>query len=262
MKVCILGATGNTGRRLVARALNEGHEVTAAVRDPSRATGCQHKNLTLSKVDFDDATALCDLMKGQDVVINTAGYLADSENFSPLVRRIIRAAEAALGPGGRFWMFAGAALLDVPGTTITTLDLPAIPKVFEAHRTNYKELRGTQLDWSILCPGPMIDSPDGLATEGLVVSETVWPVKRPAYTRVLPRFGSTLAFKLALPRLTIYYEDAAKVVLDNLAANGRFSRRRVGVALPAGQTRHKTDGTKPQVTDDRHGLHGSQKGRP
>src|SRR5262249_58493384 len=30
------------------------------------------------------------------------------------------------------------------------------------------------------------------------------------------------------------YEDAAEVILDNLSKNGRFSSRRVGVALPPG----------------------------
>jgi uncharacterized protein len=39
--------------------------------------------------------------------------------------------------------------------------------------------------------------------------------------------------------MTISYEDAAAVILDYLAPNGRFSRKRVGVALPVGLKRHK-----------------------
>jgi hypothetical protein len=35
-----------------------------------------------------------------------------------------------------------------------------------------------------------------------------------------------------VPELTITYEDAAEVILDNLLKGGRFSYRRVGVALP------------------------------
>jgi uncharacterized protein len=242
MKVCILGATGNTGTRLVARALAEGHAVTAVVRNAGRAADLRHEHLTVREIDFGDATALREVMRGQDVVINAAGYLTDSESFTPLVQRIITSAEAALGSGGRFWMFAGAVLLDVPGTGEMTLDLPAVPQVYEAHRSNYRAVRGTKLDWSVLCPGPMMPSPDGRATEGLVVSAEVWPVARPACTRFLPRIASTLAFKQAVPRLTIYYEDAARVVLDNLAADSPFSRRRVGVALPQGRVRHKGDG--------------------
>ena len=36
MRLVIFGPTGGTGRRLVERAIAEGHEVTAFVRNPSR----------------------------------------------------------------------------------------------------------------------------------------------------------------------------------------------------------------------------------
>jgi len=36
MNICILGATGKSGRRLVRAALDRGHAVTAIVRDPSK----------------------------------------------------------------------------------------------------------------------------------------------------------------------------------------------------------------------------------
>jgi len=36
MKLLILGATGNTGKELVAQAIEENHDVTILVRDPSR----------------------------------------------------------------------------------------------------------------------------------------------------------------------------------------------------------------------------------
>ena len=55
---------------------------------------------------------------------------------------------------------------------------------------------------------------------------------RPTYTYVLPiRLALALAFKQKVPELTITYEDAAEVILDNLSKGGRFSHRRVGVAL-------------------------------
>lgn len=245
MMVCILGATGNTGRRLLTRALDDGHQVTAVVRKADRLTDTQHNNLIVKEINFDVEQHLREVMAGQDVVINTAGYLGDAENYTALVRRIIDAADKTLGPGGRFWMFAGAALLDVPDTSIMTMDLPGIPTIYRNHFTNYQVVKASKLDWSILCPGPMIDSPDGTATEGLIVNADTWPLARPLYTRFLPKVGMSIAFKFALPRLTIYYEDAAKVVLDNLASNCRFSHCRVGIALPEGQTRNKPNGVVP-----------------
>jgi hypothetical protein len=69
-----------------------------------------------------------------------------------------------------------------------------------------------------------------------------WPMARPTYTYVLPiRLALALAFKQKVPELTITYEDAAEVILDNLSKGGRFSHRRVGVALPPGLFKHKND---------------------
>lgn len=237
MRLCVLGATGNCGRRIVSEALARGHEVTALVRDANAIAPAA--NLTVLEIDFSGARALERALTSHDVVINAAGYVADGASFTGLVGRIISAAAAALGPGGRFWLFGGAALLDVPGANFTGIDLPGVPKMYEAHRANYNAVKATELDWSMLCPGPMIDAPDGKATLGLVLSEDVWPAPRPPLTHLLPRLATSLAFKQAMPRLTIYYEDAAKVILDHLEKNGRFARKRVGVALPRGARRHK-----------------------
>lgn len=238
MKICILGATGNSGSRLLREALDRGHLVTAVTRKGGTLLDVRHENLAVRAVDYTHDQDLKDAMREQDAVLNAAGYLSDP-SFSAVVGRVIRAADATLGPGGRFWLFAGAALLDVPDTTTMTVDLPMIPSIYQAHRTNYDAIRGTRLDWSILCPGPMMASPDGQATEGLILSRDIWPVPRPAYTRFLPPIALSLAFKKNLPRLTVYYEDAAMVILDNLDKNGRFTCNRVGIALPKGIQRHK-----------------------
>jgi len=93
----------------------------------------------------------------------------------------------------------------------------------------------------MLCPGPMIASENGKSTSDLRLSVDEWPVARPAYTYVLPRLALAFAFKQTVPELTISYEDAAAVILDNLSKNGRFCRRRVGVALPPGLRKYKDD---------------------
>jgi putative NADH-flavin reductase len=193
---------------------------------------------------LEDHSALTEALRGHDVVINAAGNVSEGPAFPNLVQNVIRAADAALGPGGRFWLFGGAALLDVPGAGICTLDLPGVPRIYEAHRSNFEAVRATALDWSMLCPGPMIEAPDGQATEGLIVSAEVWPTARPHYVHLLPRIALALAFKQAVPRMTIYYEDAACVILDNLQKGGAFSRKRVGIALPVGKTRLKATVTR------------------
>ncbi len=244
MKICVLGAAGNSGRALVRSALTRGHDVTALARNPAKIADPAHARLSARNVSLADHAALTEALSGHDVVINAAGNVADGEAFTALAAGVIRAADAALGHGGRFWLFGGAALLDVPGTGACTLDLPGVPKFYEAHRTNYQAVGATQLDWSMLCPGPMIDARDGKATEGLLVSTEIWPTPRPHFTRMLPPIALALAFKQAVPRMTIYYEDAAHVILDNLEKAGPQSRKRVGIALPNDETRSKPAPTR------------------
>lgn len=237
MRLCVLGATGNSGRRIVSEALMRGHDVTALVRNGAAIS--PKPGLAVHEVDFSAVGALGRALEPHDVVVNAAGYVADGPRFTDLVARIIAATVSALGPGGRFWLFGGAALLTVPGTSFTGIDLPGVPKMYEAHRTNYNFVKATQLDWSMLCPGPMIDAPDGKATSELMLSAEEWPLPRPTLTCFLPRVATSIAFMRLMPSLTLYYEDAAKVILDHLEKDGRFTRKRVGVALPGGERRHK-----------------------
>src|SRR5687768_11152507 len=43
-KILVFGASGGTGRQIVSQALEQGHEVTAFVRGPSKV-GIQHQRL-------------------------------------------------------------------------------------------------------------------------------------------------------------------------------------------------------------------------
>jgi len=237
VRLCILGATGNCGSRLVSDALSRGHTVTAVARDSSSLAD-RFPEAKIVQVDFTDQAQLVEAMHGHDVVINAAGYVAHGEAFTRLVSDIVDAAEVALGAGGRFWMFAGAALLDVPGTSRMTVSLPGVPAIYEFHVTNFEKVRASKLRWSVLCPGPLIDSPSGDANARLVISTDYWPVPRPAITRHLPWIATSLAFKKAMGRMTIYYEDAAKVILDNLDAPSMINKR-VGIALPEGMSLKK-----------------------
>lgn len=47
MKIAVLGATGQTGQHLVNQALQQGHSVTAVVRNPGKLT-ITHENLKVN----------------------------------------------------------------------------------------------------------------------------------------------------------------------------------------------------------------------
>ena len=245
VKVFLLGATGNLGRRILTLALLRAHEVIAFVRDKTKLLtvidGPAPPNLHVIIGDIKKSAEIAEAMVGHDVVINTAGNVADGSAFTQLVQTVVDSTTTSLGEGGRLWQLGGAALLDVPGTHILGVDLPKVPKVYEAHRTNLNALRRSPLDWSILCPGPMIAAQNGKPTGDLRLSIDEWPLARPSYTYFLPKLASAFALKQAMPELTISYEDAAEVILDNLSSRGRFSCHRVGVALPVGLRNYKSD---------------------
>lgn len=245
MKLFLLGATGNSGRRILRFALDRGHELTAFVRDQYKLLNITGRSsaqgLRIIAGEIDIPAKLADAMAGHDAVINAAGHVTEGKRFTQLVQNVIQQTSNALGATGRLWQFGGAAVLDIPGTNIMAVDLPMVPKVYEAHRTNLNALRKSSLDWSMICPGPMIDSSNGEPTKGLRISADQWPVPRPGYTYLLPKAALAFAFKQKVPDLTISYEDAADVILSNLDRNGRFSRRRVGVALPVGMRNFKAN---------------------
>lgn len=253
MRIFLLGATGNSGRRILRFALERGHRVTAFVRDQNKLLEIWGRrvppSLQVVTGDIEESAVMGSAMVGHDVVINAAGYVTDGERFTHLVQTVIQHASNSLGAGARFWQFGGAAVLDIPGADIMAVDLPMVPKVYEAHRTNLRALRMSSLDWSMLCPGPMVEAPDGEPTNVLRLSADRWPVERPGYTYLMPKAALAIAFKQRVPELTISYEDAADVILSNLDRNGRFSHRRVGVALPVGLRNFKSDVPKAKIRE-------------
>ena len=72
MKLIVFGSTGGIGRNIVQQALDEGHEVTAIARTPSKL-GIEHSNLTIVKGDAFQPATFDNAMKGQDVVLSALG---------------------------------------------------------------------------------------------------------------------------------------------------------------------------------------------
>src|SRR5436190_19893227 len=72
-RVLIVGATGGTGRQLVAQALERGYAVTAFVRDPSRLQ-LDHPQLTVIQGDVLDYGSVEAAMRGQEAVLSALGH--------------------------------------------------------------------------------------------------------------------------------------------------------------------------------------------
>ena len=75
--IALFGATGRTGRRVLARALSAGFEVRALVRDPAKL-GATSSALTVIRGDVLDPDAVNQTVAGSDVVLSLFGHVKGS----------------------------------------------------------------------------------------------------------------------------------------------------------------------------------------
>ncbi|GAA4601553.1 putative NADH-flavin reductase [Actinoplanes octamycinicus] len=72
MKITVFGASGRTGTQVVRQACEEGHEVTAVVRDPARLAFADPR-LRVVRAELDDAGAIAAAVAGRDAAISALG---------------------------------------------------------------------------------------------------------------------------------------------------------------------------------------------
>ena len=208
MKLLIVGATGGTGRQLVAQALERGHQVTALVRRPSRAE--PRPGLTSTVGDVLDPGSLDRVMQGQEAVLSALGHkrwLAPSRILSEGTRNLIAAmvrhgvqrfvCETALGISDAWWQM---------GLYYTLFVRPVIlPFYFRDKVRQEAVIRASGLAWTIVRPGMLTNGPPrGRYRHGPRVGHWLWTVR-------------------------ISRADVAAFMLDQLT-DRRYVRATVGVA--------------------------------
>ena len=160
-RIVVFGAGGRAGRRVLAEAVERGHQVTAVVRDPARHTGLAAPGVTVVTGDATDAERVAEIAAGHDAVISSVYQedLAHEEFY-------LRAARALLG---------GLAKAGVPRLVVVSLGtvLPGAPEVpaeyrpfVEARAAELATFRAaeTDLDWLLVAPPPTMLDPDGERT--------------------------------------------------------------------------------------------------
>jgi putative NADH-flavin reductase len=156
MKLVIFGATGSIGRQLVQQALEQGHDATAFVRNPTKF-GIQHANLTIVQGDVLNSAEMELAVKGQEAVLCTlgSGQKRSGTVRSEGTKQIIQAMEktgvhrlicqTTLGVGDSqgnldfFWKYIMFGLLLRP--------------VLADHALQETYVQQSHLDWTIVRPG-------------------------------------------------------------------------------------------------------------
>jgi nucleoside-diphosphate-sugar epimerase len=182
VRVLIIGATGGTGRQLVQRALDQGHQVTAFVRDPSKLQ-LVHADLRIVKGDVLDYASVESAMRGQSAVLSALGhkrFFYPNKIQSNGMRNILRAmkacdvprliCETALGIGN------SVGRLGLPHTFFI---LPVILPFYMWDRLRQEELIiASDRDWVIVRPGALTNGDArGSYRHGSAVGNYLWPMR-------------------------------------------------------------------------------------
>ena len=250
-RVPVIGAAGNLGRRLLQEGQRQGHRMTAMVRDAKAFTAKLNSDLLRDVLIVEGDVLYADqidtALDGQEVVVNAAGNVNDGTAFSTMFDGVVSAVERHPAIQ-KSWFLAGAAVLNLPHTKRIGVGLPFVPNLYDPHRVNWQRLERSTLDWSLMCPGPMTAGGPSARPGNVRVSVDSMPYHVGTWTRFAPPLALSLVMKFKLPELIVSYEDVATVIMANVEAGGRFSRHRIGVALPRGER-----GTKDGWTLGRRG---------
>lgn len=149
-RIALIGASGNVGAKILAEALNRGHEVTGIVRNPEKLPS--HPKLTAKRGDVFDPEGLAKLLAGHDAAISAVHFTASDPK---LLLQAVKAAGVK-----RYLVVGGAGSLEVaPGVQL--VDTPEFPAVYKEEAAKGRDflnlLRGeTVLDWTFLSPSAII----------------------------------------------------------------------------------------------------------
>jgi len=238
-KIIVLGATGSLGRHVVQQAIAANHSVSVLTRRLPAVPAEPPEKVVVHQADISEMSAseLATIFGDHEVVINTAGNVAQGQTFVELIDHIVAGLE--LIPKAErpvSWFLAGLGLLDIDGRGRKGVDLPMIGETYWPHGSNFDRIRQTDLDWRILCPGPMVDErPLGLT--GLRISLDRLPLEMPHEIRSMPDANALRFLSAHMSEMVVPYQDAAMLMLSNIARDGEMSRHRVGLArLPQGST--------------------------
>jgi len=151
MKIAVIGATGFIESRVLAEALDRGHQVTAIVRNPEKVPACN--GVTPKKGDVFDEAGLAHLVAGHDAVISAVHFLAsDAGKLLGAVKK---------SGVKRYLVVGGAGSLKIgPGQDL--IDSPHFPTQYKEEASKGRDflnlLRGeTSLEWTFLSPAALIE---------------------------------------------------------------------------------------------------------
>jgi putative NADH-flavin reductase len=183
MQLLIFGASGGTGLQLVSQALEQGHHVSAFVRQPASIT-TQHENLSVVQGDITDEKSVAAAMPEHDAIISALGTRSGQQPVLAEGTRIILEAMNDAGIRRSIWVssFGAGDSLEQMGWVARNVVVPLFLKqaLIEKDRQE-RIIMGLGQDWLIARPGGLTDGPrTGVYRE---ITDTKTAVGRPSISR-------------------------------------------------------------------------------
>jgi putative NADH-flavin reductase len=181
-RVLIVGATGGTGRQLVAQALERGYEVTALVRDPTKLDTV-HPSLRIVKGDVRDPASCADAVRGTEAVVCALGHRGYWSPARTLSRGTANLLDAMRREGSRRFVCEtslglGDSVLRL-GPLYTLFVIPVVLPVYFLDKARQERVvASSAVEWVIVRPGILNDGPKrGRVRHGTDVG-SVWGMTR------------------------------------------------------------------------------------
>ena len=181
MNVLVFGASGKTGREVVARSLAKDYHVTAFCRSAAKL-GLKHEKLRIEQGDVADEAAVRRVMTGHDAVVSTLGVgtpFTHDQAVIDGVRHIVAAAQAAGVKRLVYLSTLGVADSRAESGFIHALAARYAPIKHEIRDHELKEplVTASSLDWTIVRAPAMTNGRfSGRVRAGLDIRGTLLPM--------------------------------------------------------------------------------------
>ena len=190
MKIAVLGASGQTGQHVVSLGLQQGHSVTAVVRNPDKLQQ-KHDNLSVVKASIFSTEELTEAFSGHDAVVSVLGFSRSPPvtGYTEAIRVTVAAMRAS---SVKRLVVLTAFYTDIVsgshgGFFVNWILIPFIKRKLKNRREMelWLEAEVTDLEWTVVRPGGLSNQP--LLDQTPVQEEGAMFVSEPGVAMTIPR---------------------------------------------------------------------------
>jgi putative NADH-flavin reductase len=163
MKLVVFGANGGTGQEIIGQALEQGHEVTAFVRDPAKLAIKDNKLHIIKGDVLNNQSAIASAVAERDAIICALG-VGNSLKSAGLIAGSL----AAIVPAAEKHDLRRLILISAFGVGDSSRNAPLVPRlmyrlllsdIYRDKKAGEDIVKASGLDWTIIHPVMLTTGP-------------------------------------------------------------------------------------------------------